>query len=175
MSMAGIKKLAAILLGTALCYNHENWAASTSIALRAVSAIQMNNKLANSICLIKDEHDNTVCYYVNGASPQDAEVLLMNKPRPLSTEFTIITGVTREGTSCSYMLPSKIASKYLMELISLDLLNGGAVNIQIATQSSGQSSFLGTQSVFMNEPAAMPVPETVTVKRFLPKHIVAPR
>lgn len=109
-------------------------------SLRVHSAVLLNTKLNKSINIIRDENGDIISYYVNGISPKDAQILLTKSPASLSTEFTIISGVTKEGASCCYMLPSILANTFVTEAISLDLVNGGAVNIQIDTQSTGQSS-----------------------------------
>jgi len=126
-------------ISLALCCNHEMSAVESKNAVRAISAVQLNSKLNSSISVTKDENGNLVSYFANGISPKDAEALLLKNAIPLSSEFTIITGTTKEGASCCYMLPSQLASQYVTEIISMDLLNGGATNIQITTQSTGKS------------------------------------
>lgn len=111
---------------------------SSPDAMRGASAIQHNTRLASSISLTRDANANIVGFHVNGINPADAEILLFKSPSPLSTEFTLINGVTKEGTSCCYMLPTNVATSLVVEGISKELVNAGAVNIQITKQNSGR-------------------------------------
>lgn len=108
-------------------------------AMRGASAVQNNTKLASSITLTRDPSSNIISFHVNGINPSDAEILLMKTPNALSTEYTVIDGQTREGTSCCYMLPSNVATSHVVEGISKDLVNAGAISIQITKQSSGKA------------------------------------
>jgi len=113
--------------------------AASPDSMRGASAIQQNTKLASSISLTRDGSSNIVGFHVNGVSPSDAEILLMKSPSPLSTEFTLINGTTKEGTSCCYMLPTNVATSIIVEQISKDLVNAGAISVQITKQKTGQS------------------------------------
>lgn len=113
--------------------------AASPDAMRGASAIQQNTKLASSISLTKDASSNIIGFHVNGVNSSDAEILLMKSSSPLSTEYTLINGTTKEGTSCCFMLPSNVATSQIVEQISKDLVNSGAVTISITKQNSGQS------------------------------------
>jgi hypothetical protein len=121
-----------------LSFNFTCFANFNPHSMRVHSAVLLNTKLTKSINLVRDENGDIISYYVNGIPPKDVQILLTKSASPLSTEYTIITGITKEGASCCFMLPSAIANPYTTEIISLDLVNGGAVNVQIATQSTGQ-------------------------------------
>lgn len=130
-----------VLTGTlaiALCSTAAVFAAPTPDAMRAASAVQMNSKLASSVTLTKDADANIISFHVNGVSPADAEILLKKDPSPLSTEFTIISGVSKEGATSYYMLPSNVATAYVVEKISQDLVNAGATNLQITKHLTGK-------------------------------------
>lgn len=127
------------LLGSAalaICTSISGFA--TPDAMRAATAVDLNTKWASSVNLTKDADANIISYHVNGVSPADAEILLKKDPAPLSTEFTIISGVNKEGTACTYMLPSNVATAFVVETISRDLVNSGATNLQISKQLTGK-------------------------------------
>jgi hypothetical protein len=135
-----IKKFVAGLLVVAISGNVIGFAAqATPDAMRGAAAIQHNTKLASSISLTKDASSNIISFHVNGINPADAEILLMKGTSPLSTEYTVIEGQTKEGTSCCYMLPTHVATSLVIEGISKDLVNAGSVSIQITKQSSGKA------------------------------------
>ena len=111
---------------------------ATPEAMIAAAAIQTNARLASSVSLTKDADANIISFHVNGVLPSDAEILLKKDPSPLSTEFTVICGTDKKGTACSYMLPSHIATAYVIETISRDLVNSGATTLQISKQLTGK-------------------------------------
>lgn len=133
-----IKNILAGSLAIALCSTVAGFATSTPDAMRAASAIQLNSKLASSVILTKDPNSNIISFHVNGVSPTDAEILLKRDPSALSTEFTIISGETKEGSTCCYMLPTDVATAHVVENISKDLVNAGATNLKITKQSTGR-------------------------------------
>lgn len=116
---------------------------ATPDSMRAASSTQLNTKLASSITLTKDADANIIGYHVNGVSPSDAEILLKKDPSPLSTEYTTILGVTSEGSTCCYMLPTHVATANIVEGISKDLVNAGSTNIQISKQLTGKPTVPG--------------------------------
>ena len=130
-----------LFIGTlALCSSVSGFASPTPDAMRAASAVQINSRYSSSISLTKDQNGNIISFHVNGVSPEDAGILLAKDNSPLSTEFTIISGVTREGGVSAYMLPSNVATAHVIESISRDLVNAGAVTIQITKQLTGKLS-----------------------------------
>jgi hypothetical protein len=121
--------------GSATCFA----TAASPDAMRGADAIAHNTKLASSISLTKDASSNIISFHVNGVNPSDAEILLMRTPSLLSTEFTLINGTTKEGTSTSYMLPTNVATSLIIEQISKDLVNAGAISIAITKQKTGEA------------------------------------
>ncbi len=107
-------------------------------AMRAASATQTNTKYASSVSLTKDADGNIVSYHVNGVSSADARILLTGISSPLSTEYTVVCGVTKDGGLSAYMLPTNVATARIIESISQDLVNAGAVNIQITKVLTGR-------------------------------------
>lgn len=122
----------------AICGSATAFAAPTADAMRAASAVQTNVKYSFSISLTRDADGNIVSFHVNGVNPDDASILLKREPSPLSSEYTIVTGINREGGTATFMLPSNIATAHVISSISQDLVNAGAVNIQITRQQSGK-------------------------------------
>ncbi len=114
------------------------FASSTPDAMRAASAVQLNTKYASSITLSQDANANIISFHVNGVGAGDANILLTKNPSPLTTEYTIITGEAKEGGLTTYMLPSNIATAQVIESISKDLVNSGAINVQITKQLTGR-------------------------------------
>lgn len=112
--------------------------ASTPDAMRAASAVQQNSQLAASLNITKDANANTISFHVNGIHAEDADILLKQSPAPLSSEYTSITGINTDGSSCCFMLPSQIATAYVVESISKDLVNAGATGILINKQKTGK-------------------------------------
>ena len=133
-----IKKLITCSLTIAMFSSVAGFATPTPDAMRAASAVQLNSKLASSVSLTRDANANIISFHVNGVSPSDAEILLKKEPTPLSTEYTIISGVTKEGATCCYMLPSNVATAQVVESISKDLVNAGAISLQITKQLTGK-------------------------------------
>lgn len=109
-------------------------------AMRAATAVQTNTKYSPCLTLTRDQDRNIIGFHVNGINPEDAGILLTNDSAPLSTEFTIISGITPEGGLSAYMLPSNAATAHVVESLSRDLVNAGAVNIQIIRQSNGKAA-----------------------------------
>ena len=127
--------LGALVMGSSIA----GYATSNNAdAMRAASAVQINTKYANCVTLTRDIDGNIVSFHVNGVTPTDAGILLMKAASPLSTEFTIVSGVTREGGISSFMLPSNIATARVVEAMSQDLVNAGAVSIQINRVLTGK-------------------------------------
>jgi hypothetical protein len=131
----------ALLIGTFVCGSIAGFAEAspTPDAMRAAAAVQINTKYFSSITLTKDPEGNIISFHVNGVSPGDAKILLTKDSTPLSTEFTIVSGVTKEGGISIYMIPSSIATPLIVESISQDLVNAGAVSIQIQKQQTGRA------------------------------------
>lgn len=132
------KKFFKGILTVAIIGSVAGFATPTPDSMRAALAVQLNSRLASSVTLTKDANSNIISFHVNGVSPSDAEILLTRDPSPLSTEFTTIVGVTKEGATCSYMLPTQVATANVVEQISKDLVNAGATNIQISKQLTGR-------------------------------------
>lgn len=132
-------KIAVALVITACCFS-KCFGSPSQQATRVISADQLNAKLAKCISLIKDEKEHIVSYYVNGITPSDAEILIQKSPSSLSSEFTIFSGVSQDGSCTYFMMPSAVVNDYVKEIISLDLLNHGAVDIKITSQTTGQKS-----------------------------------
>lgn len=131
-----LKKL---FIGTIAVFSAvSGFASPTPDAMRAASAVQINTKYSSSVSLTRDQNGNIVSFHVNGVTPEDAGILLTKDPSPLTTEFTIVSGVTREGGVSAYMLPSNVATAHVIESISRDLVNYGAVSIQITKQLNGK-------------------------------------
>lgn len=126
-----------IIASLAICSSVSIFASSNPDAMRAVSAADKNSKYSSCIALTRDANQNIVGFHVNGVTPSDARILITKDPAPLSTEFTLVSGQTSEGGITSYMLPSSIATAQVIEAISQDLVNGGAVSIQITKQLNG--------------------------------------
>lgn len=133
-----IKKLLVGTLAVAICSSVASFASITPDAMRGASAVQLNTKLAQSVTVTKDANDNIISFHVNGVSPSDTGILLTKDPSPLSTEFTIISGINKEGGISSYMLPTNIATPQIVEQISKDLVNAGAISISIVKQLTGK-------------------------------------
>ena len=114
------------------------FASPTSDAMRSAAAVQTNTKYSSILSLTKDADLNIISFHVNGVNPTDAEILLTKDPSPLSTEFTVVSGVTKEGWTSFYMLPTNIATPHIIESISRDLVNAGAISVQIAKQLTGR-------------------------------------
>jgi hypothetical protein len=132
-----------LFIGTiAFCSSASIFAGPTPDAMRAASAVQINSKYSSSVSLTKDQNGNIISFHVNGVSPEDAGILLAKDNSPLSTEFTVISGITKEGGISAYMLPSSVATAHVIESISKDLVNAGAVTIQITKQMNGKLSSL---------------------------------
>jgi hypothetical protein len=128
--------IGAIALGG---YAVTGFASPSPDAMRAASAVQINTKYSSSVSLTRDPDGNIVSFHANGVSPTDAGILLTKDSSPLSTEFTIISGTTKEGGISTYMLPSNVATARVIESISQDLVNYGAISVQITKQISGRS------------------------------------
>lgn len=133
-----VKKILRGSLVIAIFSSVAGFASPNPEAMRAASAVQNNTKLASSITLTKDSDLNIIGFHVNGVSPTDADILLKKDPAPLSTEFTIILGENREGGSSTYMLPTNVATAHVVESISKDLVNAGAITLQITKQNTGR-------------------------------------
>lgn len=131
-----------LFMGTlAICgsFAVAGFAAPTQDAMRAASAVQINAKYSSSLCLTKDADGNIISFHVNGVSPEDAGILLTRDISPLSTEYVIITGINKEGGASVYMLPTGVATAHVVESISQDLVNSGAISIQISKQQNGKA------------------------------------
>jgi hypothetical protein len=126
------------ILAIALCSTVGAFA--TPDGMRGASAVQLNNRLAASVSVTKDAEANIISFHVNGISASDADILIKKFPSPLSTEYTVITGLNKEGASTTYMLPTNIATAQVVESISQDLVNAGAINIEITKQTTGQTA-----------------------------------
>jgi hypothetical protein len=133
-----MKIILACTLGLGLFLNAAGFANSTPESLRGASAIANNTKLASSISMTKDADENVISFHVNGINPSDAEILLTQRDAPLSTEFTLISGETSDGTCSCYMLPTNVATSHVVESISQNLVNSGAVSLQITKQTKGK-------------------------------------
>jgi len=107
-------------------------------SMRAATAVQINTKYASCVSLSRDADGNIVSFHVNGVAPTDAGILLTKASAPLSTEYTIVSGVTKEGGISSFMLPSNVATARVIEAMSQDLVNAGAVSIQINRVLTGK-------------------------------------
>ena len=134
-----IKKILAGSLALAICTSAAGFSAPTPDAMRGSTATQINSRLASSVSLTKDANANIISFHVNGVSPSDAQTLLAKSSSPLSSEFTVITGENREGASSTYMLPTDVATAQVVEGISRELVNGGAISLQITKQTTGKS------------------------------------
>lgn len=132
-------KLLISVLGLALCINVAGFANSTPESLRGAAAIDRNSKLAASISMTKDADENIISFHVNGINPSDAEILLSQSSQPLSTEFVLISGTTNDGTCSCYMIPTNVATSNIVETISKDLVNAGAITLHITKQTTGKS------------------------------------
>lgn len=136
MSLKNVLFIGTIMISSSVF----GFASQTPDAMRAAGAVQTNTKYSSSLSLTKDNNGNIISFHVNGIGAQDAGILLTKDTAPLSAEYTIITGVTKEGGVSSYMLPSSIATGHVVESISRDLVNAGAINIQISKQLNGRLS-----------------------------------
>lgn len=132
------KKIFTLAVVLATCSATAAFSTSTPDAMRAASAVQINSQLANSLNLTKDANDNIISFHVNGINPDDASTLLTQSSSPLSSEYTVITGKNRDGSSCCFMLPSPVATASVVESISRDLVNAGSTNIDISKQRTGK-------------------------------------
>lgn len=135
--MSITKKLTGTL-AIALFSSVAAFATPTPDAMRGAAAIQLNAQLASSVSLTKDANANIISFHVNGVNPTDAEILIKKDATPLSTEFTVINGITKEGGTCCYMLPSNVATAQVVEAISKELVNAGATSLQITKQLTGK-------------------------------------
>jgi hypothetical protein len=132
------KKMFTLAMVLATCSATSAFSTPTPDAMRAASAVQRNSQLATSLNLTKDANANIVSFHVNGINPDDATTLLTQSPNPLSSEYTVITGKNRDGSSCCFMLPTSIATPSVVESISKDLVNAGAAIIDITKQRTGK-------------------------------------
>ena len=129
-----------MLIGAlALCSSATSFASPSPDAMRAAQAVAVNTRYSSTISLTRDAAGNIVSFHVNGVNPADAGILLTKDAQPLSQEYTIVSGVTKEGGISAYMLPTSVATAHVVESISRDLVNAGAVNIQISRQLNGRS------------------------------------
>lgn len=112
---------------------------STPDAMRAASAVQQNSQLSSSLNVTKDADSNVISFHVNGVKATDAQILLKQEPTPLSSEYTVITGKNRDGSSCCFMLPTSVATAGVVESISKDLVNSGSTSIDISKQKTGKN------------------------------------
>lgn len=132
------KKLFILVIAFATCNATAAFSTPTPDAMRAASAVQQNSQLSSSLNLTRDADDNIISFHVNGVNAEDAEILLNQDSSPLSSEYTVITGKNRDGGSCSFMLPSQVATALVVESISKDLVNAGSTNIDITKQKTGK-------------------------------------
>ncbi len=128
-----------LIIAIAVFASVSGFAAPTPDAMRAASAVQTNTKYSSCISLTRDASGNIVSFHVNGVCPEDVGTLLKKDTTPLTGEFTIISGINKDGAVSSYMLPSSIATAQVVESISRDLVNAGSVNIQITKQTNGKT------------------------------------
>ena len=133
-----IKIFTAGSLVLAICSSVAGFATPTPDSMRAAAAVQQNAKLASSISVTRDANGNIISFHVNGVNPKDVDILLEKDSLPLSSEFTVINGSTKEGGSCCYMLPSNVATANVVESISKDLVNAGSVTLKITKQQTGK-------------------------------------
>ena len=127
-----------LIAAVAVCSSATGFANQTPDAMRAAQAVQINTKYSSTIAMTKDANGNIVSFHVNGVGPSDAGILLTKEAAPLSTEYTVVSGINKEGGISAYMLPTNIATAHVVESISRDLVNAGALNIQISKQFSGR-------------------------------------
>ena len=132
----------ALVLAIVLC-SGSVYASSSPDSMRAATAVEKNTKYATCLTLTKDLNGNIISFHVNGVAPDDARILINKDAAPLTTEYTIIEGQTKEGGISTYMLPSNIATARVIESISQDLVNAGAVSIQITKQINGTQTTNG--------------------------------
>lgn len=132
------KKMFTLLMAIATCSSSAVYSTPTPDAMRAATAVQQNSQLASSVSLTRDSNANVISFHVNGVNAADAEILLKQDPNPLSSEYTVITGKNRDGSSCCFMLPSQVATAGVVESISKDLVNAGSTNIDITKQKTGK-------------------------------------
>lgn len=133
-----IKKSFTGSLIVALVTSAAIFAAPTPDAMRSVAATDFNSKLPASVTMTRDADNNIISFHVNGVNPQDADILLKRDPARLSTEYTVISGGCKEGGTCSFMLPSNVATPQIVEALSKELVNAGSVNLQITKQTTGR-------------------------------------
>lgn len=133
-----IKKFLAGTLALAICSSVAGYASTTPEAMRAATAVMLNTKLASSVSLTKDNDDNIISFHVNGVNPTDADILLKRDSAPLSTEYTVVSGVTKEGSTYWFMIPSNIATASVIETISKDLVNAGSMSLKISKHNNGR-------------------------------------
>lgn len=132
------KKLFTLSMAIAICSTNAVFSTPTPEAMRAASAVQQNSKLASSVNLTRDADANIISFHVNGVDPADAEILIKQDAAPLSSEYTVITGKNKDGSSCCFMLPTPVATASVVESISKDLVNSGSTNIDISKQKTGK-------------------------------------
>lgn len=132
------KKIFISTMAIAICSAAAVFGTPTPDAMRAASAVQQNSQLASSVNLTKDASENIISFHVNGVNPTDAEILLRQDATPLSSEYTVITGKNKDGSSCCFMLPTPVATAAVVESISKDLVNTGSTSIDISKQKTGR-------------------------------------
>lgn len=113
-------------------------AAHSADSMRGATAVQINTKYSSTVAMAKDHAGNIISFHVNGISPTDAGILLTHANSPLSTEFTVVSGVSKEGGIMAYMLPTNIATAHVIENISKDLVNAGSISVHITKQLTGK-------------------------------------
>lgn len=126
-------------LALAICTFASGSATPTSDAMRAAAAVQTGAKYSSCVTLTKDADGNIISFHVNGICPEDVGILLKKDNSPLTSEYTIVQGTTKEGTISTYMFPTNIATAQVVEAISKDLVNAGSISIQITKQANGKT------------------------------------
>lgn len=134
-----LNEILKVSIALALTSSVAVFATPTPDAMRAASAVQQNSLLSTSINVTRDPDTNVVSFHVNGVNPTDAEILLKREASPLSSEYTVVTGKNRDGSTCCYMMPSNVATAQVIESVSKDLVNAGNTQIEITQQKTGRN------------------------------------